>query len=184
MLRSEQERLKAEVDQHLHDGTTTMAGAEWSVMSTHAAIGGDRTHANPGLRPAAAAVRAHHERVDGRGYPDGLKASEIPISARIVAVCDAYDAMAHDRPYGKGIGRDAALAILRENAGYQWDARIVAIFVGLVTADVIRTSPTTLDHLGRSLDSATSNSHSDDGACGCLAALPESVAERVLSQVG
>jgi HD-GYP domain-containing protein (c-di-GMP phosphodiesterase class II) len=77
-------------------------------------------------------VRSCHERWDGRGYPDGLAGEEIPIAARIVFVCDAYNAMTTDRPYRSAMPREAALAELRSNTGTQFDPRIVTALVKVV----------------------------------------------------
>lgn len=79
-------------------------------------------------------VRHHHERFDGSGYPDGLAAREIPLGARIVAVCDAYDALTSDRPYRPGRSQGQALDLLREGAGSQWDPQLVALLVDHITA--------------------------------------------------
>ncbi len=70
-------------------------------------------------------VHCHHERLDGKGYPRNLKAEEIPLGARIVAVADSYDAMTTDRPYQKGKSAEEALRILRQYAGTRWDERCV-----------------------------------------------------------
>jgi HD-GYP domain-containing protein (c-di-GMP phosphodiesterase class II) len=77
-------------------------------------------------------VRSCHERWDGRGYPDGLVGEEIPIAARIVFACDAYNAMTTDRPYRSAMPREAALAELRSNTGTQFDPRIVTALVKVV----------------------------------------------------
>jgi len=77
------------------------------------------------------AIRAHHERWDGGGYPDGLVGDSIPIGARIVAVVDAWDAMTTDRPYRDALDRDESIRRLRAGAGSQWDARIVEVFLAL-----------------------------------------------------
>ena len=75
------------------------------------------------------AVRHHHERWDGGGYPSGLKGEETPILARLMAVADAYSAMTTDRPYRSGMDKAKALAILREGAGSQWDPECVVAFL-------------------------------------------------------
>jgi HD-GYP domain-containing protein (c-di-GMP phosphodiesterase class II) len=70
-------------------------------------------------------VRHHHERFDGKGYPDGLRGEEIPLLARIVSVADAFDSMVRERPYGYSISREAALEEIRANSGAQFDPRVV-----------------------------------------------------------
>jgi HD-GYP domain-containing protein (c-di-GMP phosphodiesterase class II) len=73
-------------------------------------------------------VRSHHERWDGAGYPDGLRGTEIPIGARILCVCDSYNAMVTSRPYRAGMSAAAALAELHRCAGTQFDPEVVAAF--------------------------------------------------------
>jgi putative nucleotidyltransferase with HDIG domain len=80
------------------------------------------------LTEAAEFVRHHHEYYDGSGYPDGLVGTEIPLGSRIILVADAYDALTTDRPYRKGRSTEEALTVLREHAGRQFDAQIVAAF--------------------------------------------------------
>ena len=74
-------------------------------------------------------VRHHHERVDGTGYPDRLRGDDIPLAARIVAVCDAFDALVNDRPYRLRLSAEEAVAILRAGAGRQWDSELVEAFI-------------------------------------------------------
>jgi len=88
------------------------------------------------LRSAAALlpiIRHHHEHYDGAGYPDGLAGRAIPHLARIVAVCDAYDALVTDRPYRKAKSPEEAVAVLVDGAGKQWDAEAVDVLVGEMT---------------------------------------------------
>ena len=85
------------------------------------ADGGDHRQAVPGLEGTLDAVRHHHERWDGGGYPFGLRGEETPLIARLMAVADAFSAMTTDRPYRKGMDREKALSILEEGAGTQWD---------------------------------------------------------------
>jgi HD-GYP domain-containing protein (c-di-GMP phosphodiesterase class II) len=89
-------------------------------------------------------VRSCHERWDGRGYPDGLAGEEIPIAARVVFACDAYNAMTTDRPYREAMPREAAVAELRANAGTQFDPKIVDALVKVVEQGAL-TSITTAD---------------------------------------
>ncbi len=102
--------------------------AEWGFMRRHTIIGERILLSAPALRPVARLVRSSHERWDGSGYPDGLAGEEIPLGARIVCVCDAFDAMTTDRPYRPRMRTEAALAELREAAGTQFDPRVVEAF--------------------------------------------------------
>ncbi|HYT13685.1 MAG TPA: HD domain-containing phosphohydrolase [Candidatus Nitrosopolaris sp.] len=74
-------------------------------------------------------IRHHHERFDGKGYPDGLCGGEIPLLARIISICDAFDAMINDRPYRAAVSIDEAAATLQAGAGTQWDPSLVELFL-------------------------------------------------------
>ena len=77
-------------------------------------------------------VRSHHERWDGSGYPDGLAGEEIPLGARIIAVCDAFDAMVTSRPYARAKATDEAIDELERAAGSQFDPEVVAACVAAI----------------------------------------------------
>ncbi|WP_379158328.1 HD domain-containing phosphohydrolase [Paenibacillus sp. sgz5001063] len=81
------------------------------------------------MAPYLGGVRSHHERYDGKGYPDGLAGTVIPLHGRIIAVADAYDAMTSDRPYRKGMNHERALAILEQGMGTQWDPEFTGLFL-------------------------------------------------------
>jgi putative nucleotidyltransferase with HDIG domain len=99
---------------------------EWRFMIRHSEIGERILDAAPALHNVAELIRHHHERWDGNGYPDGLSATDIPLGARIVAVCDAYHAMlAPERAYGAPRSRTEALEELRRCAGSQFDPEVV-----------------------------------------------------------
>jgi diguanylate cyclase (GGDEF)-like protein len=101
---------------------------EWADMRRHPELGARiLDHAN--LRDISGWVLAHHERLDGCGYPHGLAGEQIPLEARILAVADAYEAMTADRPYRNALGHDAAREQLRECAGTQFDPRVVEAFL-------------------------------------------------------
>jgi len=102
---------------------------EWSFMKQHPVIAQRILAAAPALRPVGAIVRASHERWDGGGYPDGLSGEAIPLPARIIAVCDAYDAMISDRLYQPARSHEEALAELRLHAGTQFDPAVVEALV-------------------------------------------------------
>ena len=107
---------------------------ELHEIRMHAAIGGTML-AHAGLVEEASWVRAHHERVDGRGYPDGLTQREIPLEARILFVADAFEAMTSDRPYRAGLEVDVAVRELRRCAGTQFDPLVVEVLDHLLETD-------------------------------------------------
>jgi two-component system, cell cycle response regulator len=102
---------------------------EWELVRRHPVVGQRIVAAAPALADIADLVRATHERVDGGGYPDGLAGEDIPLVARVVAVCDAFDAMTSSRPYRPALSVDEALAELRRCAGTQFDPAVVAAFL-------------------------------------------------------
>ena len=105
---------------------------EWNVMKQHPVIGAEKVlEPNEALRDLIPIVKYHHERLDGKGYPEGLKGREIPLAARIVSVADAYHALVSDRPYRKGMPIEKACAILKEGAGTQWDTDLVRQFISI-----------------------------------------------------
>ena len=107
--------------------------AEWAIMKTHT-VEGERMLAQVGglLADVGLVVRASHERWDGGGYPDGLAGEAIPVAARIVSACDAYNAMTTDRSYRRALPLEVAVGELRKNAGTQFCPDVVEALVGLV----------------------------------------------------
>jgi hypothetical protein len=87
------------------------------------------------LETAVPLIRSHHERMDGRGYPDGLRGDDIPMGARIIAVADAWDAITSDRPYRRGQPAFVALEEIRRCSGPQFDERVVRAFVEVLARD-------------------------------------------------
>jgi putative nucleotidyltransferase with HDIG domain len=109
---------------------------EFELIKTHTVEGQQLLDQVGGLMSRVGkVVRSCHERWDGKGYPDGLAGEEIPLAARIVFCCDAYNAMTTDRPYRKAMRRDDALAEIRDNAGSQFDARVAAALEQVVLND-------------------------------------------------
>jgi two-component system cell cycle response regulator len=99
--------------------------AEWDMIYRHTLVGERILDAAPALRPVAQVVRATHERWDGDGYPDGVAGDEIPLGARIIFACDAFDAMTTEREYQRAVGFAEAVAELRRNSGTQFDPAVV-----------------------------------------------------------
>jgi two-component system cell cycle response regulator len=102
-----------------------LSDEEWLLMRQHTIVGERILAAAPALRPVGRLVRSSHERWDGDGYPDGLAGEEIPLGSRIIAVCDAYDAMISERSYDKARPKEEAIAELRRHAGTQFDREVV-----------------------------------------------------------
>ena len=107
-----------------------LSDEEWNIMKQHPVIGAEKVlQPNEALRDLIPIVKYHHEHVDGSGYPEHLKGDQIPLSAKIVAVADAFHALVSDRPYRKGLGLETACDILLQGAGKQWDSGLVRKFI-------------------------------------------------------
>lgn len=106
--------------------------SETELMRRHVLIGVEIASKLRSACNVVPIIRHHHERFDGTGYPDQLAGATIPQAARIVAICDAYDAMKSDRPYRRAMSSDDAIAELRCGAGSQWDPDLVALFLARV----------------------------------------------------
>ena len=104
---------------------------EYAVMKTHPAMGARMLAGHPLADLVLDAVRLHHERPDGKGYPLGLAADDIPQMARIIGVCDAFDAMTSHRPYRSGMPLEKALGIIRSESGTQFDAQSAEALISL-----------------------------------------------------
>ena len=109
-----------------------LSAEEWVEMKKHPEIGYRIAMSTSELVPIAYYILSHHERWDGLGYPQGLKAEEIPLLSRILSVVDAYDAMTEDRPYRKAMSKSDALTEIKKNSGTQFDPMIVEIFLAKI----------------------------------------------------
>jgi two-component system, cell cycle response regulator len=122
------------------DAVLTKAGPldndEWSFMRQHTILGERIVSAAPSLASVGSLIRSSHERWDGKGYPDNLAGEEIPLAARIILACDAYDAMTSARPYSPAVDPESALAELLECSGSQFDAAVVQVL-----ENVVRSTP-------------------------------------------
>jgi putative two-component system response regulator len=103
-------------------------------MRAHPVIGESIVRLLPSAADILTIVRHHHERFDGGGYPDGLSGHKIPLLARIVSVCDAYDALASDRPYRARHNSEEAIETLMRGAGQQWDRELVSLLLSELPA--------------------------------------------------
>jgi putative nucleotidyltransferase with HDIG domain len=113
---------------------TRLTPEEYAIVKQHAVDGERMLLAEATLADVAAIVRSHHERIDGQGYPDGLSGDAIPLAARIIAVCDAFDAMTHEHRFREAMVPSMAFAVLREHAGSQWDAKVIEHVIAVLPA--------------------------------------------------
>jgi HD-GYP domain-containing protein (c-di-GMP phosphodiesterase class II) len=123
---------KVGVPEHILCKEGPLTGEEWTVMRNHPVVGAQIIAPITFLTGAVELIRHHHERFDGSGYPDGLRAEEIPLAARIFAVADSFDAMTSDRPYRGAMRVDRALAEIDGGAGTQFDPQVVRVFVRMI----------------------------------------------------
>lgn len=130
---------------------------EYAQIKTHAQLGAEFLETCQGLRHLSIYVRHHHERWDGRGYPDSLAAEQIPLISRILNVCDSVEAMASDRPYHRGLSPERVIAEVQRQAGRQFDPVLVAAFVRMVEREgvnVIMNSALAVEQKSRALVSS------------------------------
>ena len=109
---------------------------ELKVMRTHPEIGYRIAMSSPDLAAIADLILTHHERWDGKGYPNQLVGENIPLLSRILSVADAYDAMTEDRVYRKALPQEVAIAEIRKNSGTQFDPKIANVFLGILEEQV------------------------------------------------
>jgi response regulator RpfG family c-di-GMP phosphodiesterase len=121
------------VPQELLSRPDKLTEPEWAIMRRHTLWGYELLNQHPRFALAAQVARWHHERWDGRGYPDGLVADEIPLAAAIATVADALDAMVYDRVYREGLAPAQALRELLSGSGRQFSPRVVEALVALIS---------------------------------------------------
>ncbi|GJM77087.1 hypothetical protein HMSSN036_93030 [Paenibacillus macerans] len=117
---------------------------EWEQIKQHPVLGEailKQIEPADAMAPFLPGVRSHHERYDGKGYPDGLAGEDIPLFGRIIAVADAFDAMTSDRPYRKGLEPNQALEILEQGRGSQWDPHYAELFVNACRRGMEKVNP-------------------------------------------
>ncbi|MBE3114558.1 MAG: diguanylate cyclase [Actinobacteria bacterium] len=112
-----------------------LTSKEWEIIKKHPVIGYRVARSSPDLIQIAKGILYHHERWDGKGYPEGLKGNKIPLISRIVAIVDAYDAMTNDRPYRKAMSKKKALGEIERESGAQFDPSLAKIFTKILTGE-------------------------------------------------
>jgi diguanylate cyclase (GGDEF)-like protein len=122
---------KVAVPEAILEKPSALTSAEWRTVVQHPRIGQVILEQAAALKDSVPIILHHHERFGGHGYPYGLRGTEIPLGARIVAVADAYDAMVNDRPYKRAVTHEQAIAELRRHAGTQFDPELVSVFCDL-----------------------------------------------------
>lgn len=144
---SDNEKLELEFAGRMHDiGKITipdhilkkpgkLTEDEWEIMKAHTTNGYQILRSADKYSKLAEYALTHHERIDGKGYPQGLKGEEIPLFSRIIGICDAYEAMTADRPYRKALSKEFAINELKHCAGTQFDAKLVDVFINEVISN-------------------------------------------------
>lgn len=123
---------KISIDSKLLLKNAELTDEEWTEIKKHPEVGYRIAQTVPELRKISEYILCHHERWDGSGYPQGLKAEEIPLLARILAIVDAYDAMTQDRSYRRAMSENEAIDELKHHAGSQFDPQLVEVFINAV----------------------------------------------------
>ena len=113
---------------------TKLTDEEFEIVKQHPIIGEKMLSGIPGLAHVLPVVRHHHERWDGKGYPDNIGGEEIPYKARIISICDAFDAMVSDRPYREGLSLKEAMREIKAGSASQFDPVITDVFLKMVKA--------------------------------------------------
>lgn len=120
---------KLAVPDHILNKPGRLSAAEFEKMKIHTTVGAEILKRVDFPYPVVPIVRHHHEQWDGKGYPDGLKGEDIPMTARILAVVDCFDSVREDRPYRRGMTREEASALLLRGAGNHFDPKVVDLFL-------------------------------------------------------
>lgn len=164
---------KLEIPDEILQKPGSLTNDEYELMKRHVIYGESLVASSPALQEIGPAVRAHHERIDGRGYPDGRVGQSIPLAARIVSVCDAFDAMANTRQYRDGMGTKRALEVLVEHANQQWDEDVVRAALLVVARNPPVERPRALEMVGRH---RLPNEPEPRVGCDCLPVTPTGAA--------
>jgi len=123
------------IEDNVLNKSEKLSEQEWNQIKRHPDIGYRIIRSYFDMSELADAILSHHERWDGKGYPRGLKGQAIPLTARIIALVDSYDAMISERPYRKALSKQEALAEIKKNMGQQFDPQIARIFIEKVLSE-------------------------------------------------
>ena len=129
---------------------STLDAAEWEIMKRHAEAGAEILSEISALAPYAPIVATHHERVDGRGYPHGLRGDDISLESRVVSVADSFHAMVTERPYRRALSYGEAIAALVDSRGRQWDKEVADVMIALAADDRNSSADANLSAMSRS----------------------------------
>jgi putative nucleotidyltransferase with HDIG domain len=126
---------KIAVPNEIINGTEALSNDEYSVVMMHPSVGADILNEIKSLPEMSIGARYHHERYDGKGYPDGIAGEDIPLFARIIAVADSYDAMTSNRSYRSYLPQKEARDEIEKNKGSQFDPEIADIMLQIIDED-------------------------------------------------
>jgi diguanylate cyclase (GGDEF)-like protein/PAS domain S-box-containing protein len=126
---------KISIDEKILNKPDKLSDEEWREIKKHPEVGFRIANATPELRHLSEYILCHHERWDGKGYPQGLSGEDIPLISRIISITDAFDAMTQDRAYRKAMTQDRAVEEILKNAGTQFDPQLVKTFVEHVLSE-------------------------------------------------
>lgn len=147
---------KLAVPDHILNKPGRLTAAEFEKMKMHTTVGAEILERVEFPYPVVPIVRHHHEQWDGRGYPDGLKGEEIPITARILSVVDCFDSVREDRPFRRGMTREEALGLLWRGAAKHFDPKVVELFTSHLPAFEREIAAQGLDQPGAGADEGRS----------------------------